>query len=70
MAKRQVVGRIQQMLMSICGVLNMALSWIDPKDLKPHLLPLSVPLRWIYGEKNVWLSDIGNNCREELVRGH
>lgn len=66
MAERHVVGRVQQILMSICGVLNMALLRTDPKGLKPHPLPLSVPLRWVFGEKNLWLSDIGNNCREEL----
>lgn len=63
MAKGKVLGRVQEVLTSIFGVLTMALLQTDPEVLKPHPLPLSVPLRWIFGEQNACLSDIGNNYR-------
>lgn len=52
------------MLVSICGALNMALLWIDLKGLKPHPLPSSVPLRWLFGEKNVWLRAWGTTAEK------
>lgn len=47
MAKGEVIDRIQQVLISICGVFNIALLRTDPKVLKPLPLPLDVSLRWM-----------------------
>ena len=47
MAKGEVIDRLQQVLISICGVFNIALLWTDPKVLKPLPLSLDVSLTWM-----------------------
>lgn len=47
MPKGEVIDRIQQVPISICGVFNVALLWTDPKVLKPLPLSLDLSLRWM-----------------------